>query len=70
MKPANPTSTVAVASQGVAERLRTLAERPQSLCVRDVIDKFMSVYAGRDSAMAQRLATVAGHLGRLRPQRS
>jgi hypothetical protein len=66
MKPGNPgsaavisattaTSTLAFASRGIAERLKSVAERPQSLCVRDLIDRYMALYAGRDSAMVHRL---------------
>ena len=50
-------ATLAGASKGIAERLRNLAERPASLCVRNLIDKYMAVYAGRDVAMMQRLTT-------------
>jgi hypothetical protein len=66
MKPGNPssaavvpattaTSTLAFASRGIAERLKCLAERPQSLCVCDLIDRCMALYAGRDSATVYRL---------------
>lgn len=68
MKPTNPSSapvvpataapaTLAGASKGIAERIKSLAERPQSLCLCDVIDRYMARYAGRDVAMVQRLTT-------------
>jgi integrase len=68
MKPANPSSaavvlattapgTLANASRAITERLRSLADRPQSLCVRDLIERYMARYAGRDVAMMYRLST-------------
>ncbi|TWO71901.1 site-specific integrase [Caenimonas sedimenti] len=43
-------------SAAMGERLRALAVRPQSLTVRDLIDRYMAVYAGADTTRAQRLA--------------
>jgi len=68
MKPAEKGSTAAVlataapatlagASSGIAERLRNMAERPASLCVRDVVDRYMARYTGRDNALMARLST-------------
>lgn len=39
----------------IHERLKSLALRPAALNLRDVIDKYMAQYAGRDSTRAQRL---------------
>ena len=52
-----PQRTLSVAADGIAERLRNLGERPQSLSLRELIERYMAVYAGRDVAMMQRLTT-------------
>ena len=45
------------AAQRVHERLRALADRPNaSITVRGLIERRMAVYAGRDTAIAQRMA--------------
>lgn len=53
----------AEAAKAIAERRRARAERPHSLCVRDVIDRYMAAYAGADSTRAQRLATWSALIG-------
>lgn len=50
-----PTRSRSVAAEGIAERLRNLGERPKSLCLRELIERYMAVYSGRDVAMMQRL---------------
>lgn len=51
------------AAHNIANRLRNLAERPASLTVRDVIDRYMGVYAGRDKAIGQRLQAWQAMIG-------
>lgn len=51
----SPTLTRAAAA--VTERLRALSERPTSLTVRELIDRYMAVYKGRDTALMYRLGT-------------
>ena len=41
---------------GVAQRLRNLALGPQSPTVRDIIDRYMRDYAGRDTSIGYRLS--------------
>lgn len=48
-------SALQQAALGINARIRSLAERPQSLTVREVIDRFMAAYAGRDVSIGQRL---------------
>ena len=50
-------SALHVAAENISARIRTLSERPQALTVRDVIDRFMLVYAKRDTSIGQRLDT-------------
>jgi integrase len=50
-------SSLLTAAAGITARIRNLAERPQSLTVRDLIDRYMAVYAGRDGSIGQRLDT-------------
>ena len=40
----------------VANRLKSLATRPQSLALREVIERYMARYSGRDASRGQRLA--------------
>lgn len=49
--------------QHLTTKLRSLAQRPAQLTVRDVIDRYMTVYAGRDTTRAQRLAAWTALLG-------
>jgi integrase len=39
----------------ISERMRALAARPQSMTVRELIDRYMAQYAGHDSTRGQRL---------------
>lgn len=50
-------SALLSAAAGITARIHNLAERPHSLTVRDVIDRFMAVYAKRDTSIVQRLDT-------------
>ena len=43
------------AAAGITARIQSMAERPHSLTVRDVINRYMAVYAGRDGAITSRL---------------
>lgn len=42
-------------AQAIAERIRTQAARPQNITVRELIERRMAVYAGRDTALRARL---------------
>ncbi len=61
----NPTavSLAATAPEGIATRLRSLAERPAALAVRDLIHRYMAAYTGRDITRTQRLSAWAALLG-------
>ncbi|MEO8103116.1 MAG: site-specific integrase [Betaproteobacteria bacterium] len=48
-------STLTQAAIGITARLRSLADRPQSLTVYELIERYMAAYAGRDGAMRHRL---------------
>lgn len=47
----------------MAQRLKALAVRPQSLTVRELIDRYMAVYAGADMTRAQRVAAWSALIG-------
>jgi integrase len=47
----------------IAQRLRALALRPQSLTVREVIERYMAQYAGRDISRGQRIAAWQSMIG-------
>lgn len=48
-------ATLATAAAGITERIRTLAARPEALTLRELIDRRMAIYAGRDKALGYRL---------------
>lgn len=48
-------STLTQAAAGIAERIRTLAERPQALSMRELIERYLAQYDGRDTALPYRL---------------
>jgi len=48
-------STLTQAAAGITERIRSMAERPHSLTMREIIDRYMAQYAGRDTALPYRL---------------
>ena len=50
-------SWLTIAADDIPARLRSLSDRPQSLCVRDLIDRYTQAYNGPDIAIVQRLAT-------------
>jgi len=55
----HPTAEALAHSGGAAltEKLRALAQRPAALSVRDLLDRYMRAYEGRDNSRAQRLAS-------------
>jgi integrase len=55
-------TTPGVASN-IAERLRALAVRPQSITVRELIERYMAQYSGRDTTRAQRLSAWLAMVG-------
>jgi len=57
-------ATLQNASQRVQERLKALRERPEaSITVRELLDRRMASYGGRDVALVQRMATWRELLG-------
>lgn len=50
-------------TQAIAQRLKALAMRPHSLTVRELIERYMAVYAGADTTRAQRLAAWSALVG-------
>lgn len=51
-----PSARSQVDTAGVSLRLRSLAQRPDSMSVRDLIERYMAAYAGNDSSRPHRLA--------------
>lgn len=49
--------------QHLTEKLRALAQRPAQLPLREVIDRYMQVYTGRDNARAHRVGAWCALLG-------
>lgn len=47
----------------IAERLRALSARPQSLTVHELIDRYMAQYAGHDTTRGQRLGAWLAMVG-------
>lgn len=47
----------------IAQRLQSLALRPKTLTVRELIDRYMAQYAGRDTTRVQRLAAWRSMIG-------
>lgn len=50
-------------SQSLAQRLKALSQRPQSLTVRELIERYMAQYAGLDSTRGQRLSAWLAMIG-------
>ena len=50
-----PAANPGFGASAIGQRLRSLAERPQSLTVANIIDRYMLAYAGRDHALGCRL---------------
>lgn len=48
-------SALSNAAAGIVDRIKALAERPHGVTVRDLIERYMRVYAGRDHAIQCRL---------------
>lgn len=51
-----PSASTQVNAEGLTHRLRSLAQRPASLTVRDLIQRYMAQYCGRDVTRGQRLS--------------
>lgn len=60
--PAAP-EAVNLGSASMAQRLRSLAARPQSMTVGELIDRYMAQYAGRDCTRTQRLMAWTAMIG-------
>lgn len=56
-------ATPGASSQHIAQRLKALAARPEALTVRQVIDRYMAQYAGRDGTRVQRLSSWQAMIG-------
>lgn len=56
-------ATPGATSQTMTQRLQALAQRPQSLTVRELIDRYMAQYTGRDSTRLQRLSAWLAMIG-------
>jgi integrase len=56
-------ATPGASSQTMTQRLQALAQRPHALSVREVIDRYMAQYAGRDMTRGQRLAAWQAMVG-------
>ena len=56
-------ATPGATSQSMTQRLKGLAARPQALTVREVIDRYMAQYAGRDVTRSQRLSAWLAMIG-------
>lgn len=62
-QPAAGATPDAPAASSLAQRLKALSARPQSLTVRELIDRYMARYAGADTSRAQRLAAWTALIG-------
>jgi integrase len=56
-------ATPGATSQNIAQRLRALSVRPESLTVHQVIDRYMAQYAGQDPTRSQRLSAWLAMIG-------
>jgi integrase len=56
-------ATPGATSQNIAQRLRALSVRPESLTVHQVIDRYMAQYAGQDPTRTQRLSAWLAMIG-------
>jgi integrase len=59
----DPGKRAAPNAPSIAERLRALAARPQSMTVRELIDRYMAQYGGRDTTRGQRLGAWLAMVG-------
>lgn len=55
--------TASPGAASIQERLRALAARPQSMTVRELIDRYMAQYAGQDTTRGQRLGAWLAMIG-------
>lgn len=58
-----PRKTATPGAASIQERLRALSTRPQSMTVRELIDRYMAQYAGQDTTRGQRLAAWLAMVG-------
>lgn len=58
-----PSASSQVDPAGIALRLRSLAQRPASLTVRELIERYMTQYSGNDGSRSQRLAAWLDMIG-------
>jgi integrase len=58
-----PRKTAAPNALSIAERLRALSARPQSVTLRELIDRYMAQYAGHDTTRGQRLSAWLAMVG-------
>lgn len=58
-----PSASSQVDPAGIALRLRSLAQRPASLTVRELIERYMAQYSGNDGSRSQRLAAWLDMIG-------
>lgn len=56
-------ATPGATSHNIAQRLRALSVRPESLTVNQVIDRYMAQYAGQDPTRTQRLSAWIAMIG-------
>lgn len=56
-------ATPGATSHTMRQRLRALAERPRALTVRELIDRYMAQYVGRDGTRGQRLSAWLAMIG-------
>jgi integrase len=58
-----PWKTATPGAASITERLRALSARPQSMTVRELIDRYMAQYAGQDTSRGQRLSAWLAMVG-------
>lgn len=58
-----PRKTATPGAVSLSERMRALAARPQSMTVRELIDRYMAQYAGQDTTRGQRLGAWLAMVG-------
>jgi hypothetical protein len=60
-------ATPGASSQTITQRLRALSVRPSALTVHQIIDDYMTQYAGRDGTRLQRLSAWQAMIGQFTP---
>jgi integrase len=63
LTPYREEATPGASSQSIAQRLRALSVRPQSVTVRECIERYMAQYAGKDCTRGQRLSAWLAMIG-------